>query len=202
MAKRRLDANASLEKAITAAAQILEAGGVIIFPTETVYGIGVVSGNADALATLRRLKGRENGKPFQFLAADLQMAKNLGAVFPSRALKLARNYWPGPLTLVVADGTDSDGTLGIRIPDSQFVLALCRRLERPLIAASANSAGAKPPADADAADVFGDAVDLVVDAGPIVDGTPSTVVHCLANEYHILRDGAIGADAIDAAWNE
>lgn len=202
MAAKRIGLKEGIEAAARRAADVMENGGVAVFPTETVYGIGVVSGNADALAKLRRLKGREDGKPFQYLAGDLQMAKVLGAVFHSRALKLANNYWPGPLTLVVPDGTHGDSTIGIRIPDSAFAHELCRLLGRAIISSSANAAGQPPPLNAEAADVFGDAVDLLVDGGPVIGGVPSTVVECFKNGYRILREGAIHAEAIESAWNE
>lgn len=202
MAMERIATGKSMDAAVEKAARIMEEGKVVVFPTETVYGIGVISGNSAALAALRRLKNRDSGKPFQYLAADVRMAKALGAVFESKAQKLARNYWPGPLTLVVPDGTGSGGTLGIRIPDSPFVHALCKRLGRAIVSSSANPAGQPPPLDADAADAFGDAVALLVDSGPVVGGVPSTVVRCAIDDYEILREGGLSAEAIDAAWNE
>lgn len=186
--------------AVREAAAVLLAGGVMIFPTETVYGIGVAAGDARALAKLRALKRRDADKPFQLLVSDVTMAKRLGAVFSMRAERLARNYWPGPMTMVVPDGTGS--TLGIRIPNSPFVLALCGELDRAIISSSANPAGAPPPGDAADADVFGDAVALLVDGGPVIEGVPSTVVKCEGDTYVILRRGGISDDAIDAAWNE
>lgn len=202
MAKRNIELSQDTKKAVKETAEVLEAGGVAVFPTETVYGIGVITGNADALAKLRRLKGRAEGKPFQFLAADMEMARHsLGAVFSTKAKKLANNYWPGPLTIVVPDGT-GDGTLGIRVPDSLFVYELCKRLERPIIASSANPAGSVPPLSAGAADVFGEEIDILVDGGPIVDGIPSTVVRCIGDEYEILRCGGVSAADIESAWDE
>lgn len=191
-----------IRRAVETAAEILENGGVVVFPTETVYGVGVASGNAEALAKLRRLKGRGADKPFQFLAADLKMAGDLGAIFDTRARRLANDFWPGPLTLVVPDGTRTGGSLGIRIPDAPFVRALCRRLGKAIISSSANPAGLGAPLDAAGADVFGDGADLLVDAGPIADGVPSTVVECGAGDYRILREGGVERSAIEASWNE
>lgn len=201
LAKKHIDIGDDIRPAVREAAEILRNGGVIVFPTETVYGIGVISGNAAALGRLRSLKERDADKPFQYLAADLTMAKSMGAVFSTKAEKLARNYWPGPLTLVVPDGTDG-GTLGIRVPDSLFVFALCRELGRPIVSSSANPAGAPPPVTAAAADVFGDAVDLLVDGGGTADGVPSTVVRCRADSFEILRSGGVDDEAIQAAWDE
>lgn len=201
MAIKRIRLENDIRPAVATAAEILRGGGVAVFPTETVYGVGVISGDAGALARLRRLKSRDAAKPFQFLAADVEMAREMGAVFSPRAARLARNYWPGPLTLVVPDGTGA-GTLGIRVPDFPFVLALCRELGRPLVSSSANSAGLPPPLDADAADAFGDGVDLLIDGGTAAEGVASTVIRCGADDYEVLRRGAIGDEAIRAAWDE
>lgn len=201
MAKQRIVLGDDIRPAVTAAAAVMNDGGVVVFPTETVYGIGVASGNAAALERLRELKGRSAAKPFQFLAADMEMARAMGAVFSNRAAKLARNYWPGPLTLVVPDGTGG-ATLGVRVPDSPFIHALCRELGRPVISSSANPAGAPAPADADAADVFGNGADLLIDGGPVAEGVPSTVVRCGTDRFEILRSGGVDGDAIRAAWEE
>lgn len=200
MAKETITVDADPRRAAIRAAEVLGSGGIVIFPTETVYGIGVASGDAAAVAALRRLKDRPAPKPFQFLAADMAMAAELGAVFSPRATRLATSFWPGPLTLVVPDGSGSGDTLGIRIPDSPFILAVCRELGRPIVSSSANAAGAPPPSTAAAADVFGDAVDLLVDGGAIADGVPSTVVRCDGEEFAVLRGGGVDDAAVDAAW--
>ncbi len=201
MARKYLSLADGLDAAVLAAAETLQAGGVIVFPTETVYGVGVAAGDARALDRLRQLKQREASKPFQFLVADLAMAEALGAVFSPRAQNLAAAYWPGPLTLVVPDGS-GDGFLGIRIPDAPFVPALCRRLGKAVISSSANPAGAPPPLDASAADAFGGEVDLLLDGGGIRGGVPSTVVKCLHDGFVILRHGGISPEAIASAWHE
>jgi L-threonylcarbamoyladenylate synthase len=198
---RRIRIEDGMAEAVAAAAGEMERGGVVIFPTETVYGIGVVAGDAAAVARLRMLKGRAADQPFQFLTTGIDMARRMGAVFSARAARLARNYWPGPLTLVVPDGGGS--TLGIRVPDSPFALALIERLGRAIVASSANPAGMPPPVDADAADGFSggrDEVALLVDGGAATGGTPSTVVRCIGDEYEILRDGGVNREAIRAAW--
>ncbi|MCL2000665.1 MAG: L-threonylcarbamoyladenylate synthase [Planctomycetes bacterium] len=199
MAKQRLNIADGFAAAVGTATEILAAGGVMLFPTETVYGIGVASDDSEALVKLRRLKRRDEGKPFQFLVADLTMAESLGAVFPHPAKSLAAAFWPGPLTLAVPDST-GENSLGIRIPNAPFVLALCRKLAKAIVSSSANPAGEPPPLDADSADVFGDEADLLVDGGRILAGSPSTVVKCLEDGFEILRPGAIGAEAIAAAW--
>lgn len=201
MAVKRIAIGDNMEAAVRKTVETFRQGGTVVFPTETVYGVGVLSGDAAALDRLRRLKGRSDAKPFQYLVSDVEMARRFGAVFTGGAAKLARNYWPGPLTLVVPDGTGTS-TLGIRVPDSPFILAVCRELNRPIVSSSANPAGGEAPLDAAAADVFGDDADLLVDGGPATDGVASTVVRCDAGGYEILRCGGVDAEAIDAAWNE
>lgn len=199
MAIRKISLADDFDKAVRETVNVLNDGGVAVFPTETVYGIGVAADLADALAKLRELKDRPAPKPFQMLAADLEMARKIGAVFSAHARGLALAYWPGPLTLVVPDGTGA-GTLGIRVPDSPFTLALCQALGRPVIASSANRAGSPPPLDADSADVFGDGVDLLIDGGPVVEGVPSTIVECRDDGFTVLREGGISKQAIASAW--
>ncbi len=201
MAREAIVCGADPRPAAVRAAEVLRGGGVVVFPTETVYGVGVAAGDPVALDKLRRLKGRPAEKPFQHLAADVDMAKRLGAVFSGRAERLARRFWPGALTLVLPDGRSPGGTLGIRIPDSPFVLALCRELAGPIVTSSANAAGSPPPATAAAADAFGDDVDLLVDGGEAVGGVASTVARCVGEEVHILREGGVSGAAIRAAWD-
>gem|GEM_PF-3388663 len=98
------------------------------------------------------------------------------------------------------DGSGT-GTLGIRVPDSPFVLQLLRALGRPIIASSANRQGENPPRAAEEADVFGNDVDILADGGKIADGIPSTVVLATKNDCRILREGGISADDIESAWN-
>ncbi len=196
MAAKTIVIHDGWEAAVAPAAEVLRAGGVLVFPTETVYGVGVAAGNADALESLRRLKKRPDGKPFQLLVADIAMAKSLGAVFSPRAERLARAFWPGPLTLVLPAAAGE--TLGIRVPDAPLVLAICRRLGGAIVASSANAAGDAPPADAAAADCFGDEADLLIDAGAIAEGVPSTVARCGGDGCAVLREGGIAREALDA----
>lgn len=199
MAVRKISVGDDFEKAVAETVKVLESGGVAVFPTETVYGIGVAADCADALEKLRELKSRPAPKPFQMLASDIEMARKIGAVFNAHSRGLALAYWPGPLTLVVPDGTGS-GTLGIRVPDSPFALALCQALGQPVISSSANRAGMPPALDADSADVFGGGVDLLIDAGPVVEGIPSTVVECREDGFTVLREGGISKEEIASAW--
>jgi L-threonylcarbamoyladenylate synthase len=126
----------SLQRALAA----IERGEVILFPTETVYGLGVDSGNAAAVDRLYELKGRPKIKPFQWLISDVALARATSAWSPA-AEKLAAAFWPGPLTLVVQLSSNAEETRGWRIPDHAWVLELLTKLGRPLVATSANRAG-------------------------------------------------------------
>ncbi|MDR2390506.1 MAG: L-threonylcarbamoyladenylate synthase [Planctomycetota bacterium] len=201
MALLRLSLDNDPEGAALAARNVLAGGGVVVFPTETVYGIGVMHGHPGALERLRRLKDREgtDAKPFQLLVDSLDMARSLGAMPPPEAERLARRFWPGPLTLIIPDAGGPVG-VGIRVPDSPFVRGLCRRLGRAIVASSANPAGRPPPIGPDQADVFGEGVDLLVDGGPTAGGIPSTVAICLNGRLKIARPGGIGSADLLAAW--
>lgn len=188
-------------KSVTRAAAVLRRGGVIVFPTETVYGIGVLASSGAGVRKLRKLKQRPDSKPFQFLVPDIEAAEDLGAEFSNRAEFLTRAFWPGPLTLVVpcstGTGESEDGTIGVRVPDAPFILEVCCQLGGAIMSSSANPAGAPAPNNAEAADVFGNAVDLLVDGGSVY-GVASTVVKCSDDKrYEILRSGGISDIAIE-----
>lgn len=178
------------------AARVLANGGLVIFPTETVYGIGSRPEQAERL---RQAKGRPDGKPFQLLAASLDMARAAGARFAPAALRLGRAFWPGPMTLVVPER--HGGTVGVRIPDAAFVAAVLRALGGPVAASSANRAGRPAPAAAPAAAEFGEAVELIIDAGPIAGGAASVVIDATGPQPRILRPGVITEQQILEVWN-
>ncbi len=202
MAKEVIRIEHTLEPAVSAACRVFERGGVVIFPTETVYGIGVISSNPDALARLTRLKQRSDCKPFQLLVSGRDMAVALGAKFSPGACRLADKLWPGPLTLVVPDASaPNGGTLGVRAPRSALMLEVLRELGRAVVSSSANPAGLPPPTEAALADVFGDAVDLLIDGGPAEEKEPSTVVSCGDDDFTILRQGALAEAEIRSVWH-
>lgn len=188
------------ETAVGETVTVLRRGQVVILPTETVYGLAVRADDANAVEALRRLKGRSSAQPFQVLVTGIDMAVGLGAVFSPGARRLAGKVWPGPLTLVTPTAGEG-GTLGLRVPDSEFVLRVVRDLGRPLAATSANPHGEAPPTTADAADRFGEAVPLLVDGGPSRVGVASSVVKAEADGgFEILREGALTRDEIAAIW--
>lgn len=174
---------------------------MVIFPTETVYGIGCDSLSAQAKERIRRMKRRvspeEAAKPLQLLAADLRQARPLCERIPPEAQNLLRKYWPGPLTAVFAASnlgrilTGGHPTVGLRVPDHPVPRELARALGRPLAATSANLSGGRPARTCAEAKRALPGADAVLDGGPARIGTASTVVDFSSYPYTIRREGAI-----------
>lgn len=181
----------------------------MVYPTETLYGLGVDATDERALGRLVDLKGREEGKPISVLVGDRAMLDTIAAEVPVAAERLMRRFWPGPLTIAVPARpgvsrrlTAGGGTIGVRCSSHPLAAALVAGLGRPLTAPSANPAGAPPPRTvAEARRYFGDAIDAWVDGGVLPGGVGSTVVDA-ANEIEIIREGAIPAAEIKAALRE
>ena len=190
--------SANRAPAAAEAGRVVRAGGVIAFPTETVYGVGASADREDGLAKLCALKGRDAGKPIALLLSDFRHAARY-AREPSRlSRRLAAAFCPGPITLVLpARGT---GTVGLRVPSHPVALAIVDACGGALYATSANRSGLRPARSAqEVLDALADGLDLVLDAGPSRIGTASTVVRVDGDEYDILRPGAIAEKQIAAA---
>jgi L-threonylcarbamoyladenylate synthase len=186
------------------AVRALLAGGVVLLPTDTVYGLAVAASVPGSVAQLFALKGRQRDVPIAVLVAGPSQAWALAAEpLPEAARRLAARWWPGPLTLVVAraPGWDVDiggsgETVGVRCPDHGLVQALCRAVG-PLATTSANRHGEAPAATAQAAAAAVGHTGLVIDEGPL-EGAPSTVVDCTVSPVRVLREGAVPAAAFVA----
>jgi L-threonylcarbamoyladenylate synthase len=191
-----LPANAA---AVVEAARALRAGGLVAFPTETVYGLGADATNAAAIALLYQAKGRPAFNPLIAHVGDLAAAREIGR-FDAAALRLAEAFWPGPLTLVlpktdicaVADlATAGLDTIAIRIPAHPVARDILRGLGRPVVAPSANLSGHVSPTTA--AHVHSDLdgrIDLIVDGGAVAVGVESTIVG-IFDEPMLLRPGGL-----------
>lgn len=187
------------------AAEILRAGGLVAFPTETVYGLGADATNDDAVARIFEAKGRPAFNPLISHAADMAMARRLAAFDPV-AEALAAAFWPGPLTLVLprAEGspvsllaTAGLDTLAVRVPAHEIARALIARTGRPLAAPSANPSGTvSPTRAAHVAEGLGDKVDMILDGGPCTAGIESTIVALVDGTPRLLRPGAIAREEI------
>lgn len=169
-------------------------GEIILFPTETVYGLGVDSENPAAIERLYILKGRPSEKPFQWLISNVEFAKTHSTKWNEKAERLARAFWPGPLTLVVPAG---DSTIGWRIPRHDWLLGFLKALGRPLVATSANLSGQPAPKTfLNAIQDFRNEASVAVDGGDLKEGKASTVVAIQGDEIQILRQGAISHQEI------
>ncbi|MEX2030908.1 MAG: L-threonylcarbamoyladenylate synthase [Anaerolineales bacterium] len=184
-------------KAMPRAAHVLRGGGLVAFPTDTVYGVGCLAGDAQAIRKLFEVKGRGRDKAIAILLADPSDWMLVAQTIPESAALLARRFWPGALTLIVPRREDlpailgPNPTVGVRIPD----YALARDLVRaagPLAVTSANrSGGLNPKTAADVEDEIGSGVELILDGGLSPGGEPSTVVDCTMEPPVWLRGGPI-----------
>jgi len=175
---------------IGAAAKILRSGGLVAFPTETVYGLGADLLNKKAIARLRKVKDRPEGKPFTVHIASASYIKRLGCRITRPGKILIAKYWPGPLTLILS-GPDGLKT-GFRMPDNKTALSLIKKAGVPVVAPSANISGKIPPTTgADVLRQLDGKIDLLLDAGPTDVGIESTVIDMTVTPPRILRQGAI-----------
>ncbi|WP_082907964.1 L-threonylcarbamoyladenylate synthase [Bradyrhizobium neotropicale] len=194
------------QAASEAAARTLAAGGLVAFPTETVYGLGADAANATAIAHLYAAKGRPAFNPLIAHVADLAAARRIGR-FDARALKLAEAFWPGPLTLVVPKtegcpvaelATAGLDTVAIRIPAHPVAQAILRAFGGAVVAPSANISGhVSPTLAAHVESDLSGRIDLIVDGGPVEVGVESTIIGCFEAPM-LLRPGGLSRERIEA----
>jgi protein-tyrosine phosphatase len=174
------------------AAQVLHDGGVALFPTDTVYGLGVDSRSTEARARLAAIKERDPAKPLAVLVHSAAEVPRFTSGFPPAARRAAAAFWPGALTLVLP--AKAGGTVGVRVPEGRVAADLSRELRRPVAATSANRAGEPTPNDFVALmDAFKDKVDVIIDSGTKPSGLASTVVAPEGIGLRVLREGHIPA---------
>jgi L-threonylcarbamoyladenylate synthase len=191
---------------IAEAAAVLARGGLVAFPTETVYGLGARGLHERDVGLIFVAKDRPTGHPLILHVDGEDMARTVAGTWPERASLLARTFWPGPLTLVVARASHvpdvvSGGlaTVGVRAPRHPVALALIRAVGEPLAAPSANAhMHVSPTTAAHVVRSLGDRVDLVLDAGPCLHGIESTVLDLVNDPPRVLRAGATSLEAIRA----
>ncbi len=192
---------------LTRAVEILRSGGLVAFPTETVYGLGADASSAPAVARLYRVKSRPVDHPVIVHVAEISGLDEWGCDIPDAARVLAGVFWPGPLTLVVARRADVGAdavtggrpTVALRIPAQPVALALLRAFGRAIAAPSANRFGrVSPTTAAHVRHDLGSDVDLVLDGGPCAIGVESTIVDCTMGDVRILRTGGIPREGVEA----
>ena len=194
----------SATNAIAMALETLNAGELVAFPTDTVYGIGTFAMNAEGAAKIYQAKQRPPDKALPILLGDLRQIHLVTINLSENAIKLAEHFLPGALTLIVPkhpdipDEVSSLDTIGIRIPNHCFTRVLLNAAG-PMAVTSANISGADSPVDAHAVyQQLNGALPLILDGGPAPGGTSSTVVDCTKDEIVILREGPISAEEIKA----
>ncbi len=195
----KIDPDTPKHSRIEQAADYLRDGGVIGYPTETVYGLGCNVFRADAVDRIFKLKHRDRSKALILIAGDIMQIGDMVEEIPEPAERLIANFWPGPLTLIFKAsprikqcGIGTSKTVAIRIPDSAICQELIKETGFPLVSTSANRSGAPAATTAQQViDIFGSELDLVIDGGPTRESIPSTLVDITRTPARIVRKGAI-----------
>lgn len=189
-----------LEAAVLRAADAIRAGGLVVYPTETIYALGADAGNAEAVQRLLAAKGRDDGRGMSVLVADLEQARALLDTSPgTEAVELARRWWPGPLTLVLPAAAGlprglvgETGGVGLRCSSDPVAAALLKAAGVALTATSANPSSLEPARSVQTArEYFGDSVECYVDDGPRMAESASTVVEFLDGRAYLRRSGSV-----------
>lgn len=194
----------ALERAVSA----IQHGGVIAFPTDTVYGLGASLAHPPALNRIFEIKGRERGRTLPVLLASPGDLSRVTPPVDPDVLALARHFWPGPLTVAVPaldwlpeDVVASDGTVGVRVPDHSVALTVAHRCGGAIAATSANLSGQPPACRAeDISSELADQLDIVLDGGLAPCGLASTVIRREGDTISVVREGAIPAVMIQSVW--
>lgn len=201
-----LEEGRALEEAITTVQQ----GGVVAFPTDTVYGIGASLSQLDALARIYNIKGRSHDKPIPILVARPDVIDTLTDEPDPELIALAHRFWPGPLTIILPgkDGLPAevlapDGTFGVRIPDHSVPLTIAQHNGGAIATTSANRSGMPPATTAKAIEeMLGDSLDLILDGGIAPGDTASTVIRREGATISVLREGSVTVAQLRDAWAE
>jgi L-threonylcarbamoyladenylate synthase len=195
----------SVDASVADAVDVLRRGGIVAFPTETVYGLGADAARPDAVERVYAIKGRPGGHPLIVHVASADKIDRWAEAVTDDARRLAALCWPGPLTLLLRRRPDVDATatggrdtIGLRVPAHPMSLELLDRFGGGIAAPSANRFGRVSPTTADhvRADL-GDRVDLILDGGPCPIGIESTIIDCTTTPFTLLRPGGIPAEAIE-----
>jgi len=211
VSQRRIENSEKGERAkLEQALEALRRGEVIVFPTETFYGLGADAFNGNAVERVLGLKGREPENPIPILVADEQMLRSVVAQIPPLARRLMDHFWPGPLTLVLRAKkglpvalVNRSGGVGVRISSHPLASRLVRGLGHPLTATSANPSGKEPARTiAEAMAYFSARLEIFIDGGRLPGRRGSTVVEIAQDQWRILREGEIGSEALERALGQ
>ncbi|MBN2147873.1 MAG: threonylcarbamoyl-AMP synthase [Anaerolineales bacterium] len=187
------------------AIDILRNGGIVAFPTDTVYGLAVLPFQEEVVERLYSAKGRNSARAIAILIGNVADLPRLASVIDQRTECLARNFWPGPLTLILPGipslprALSQNGTIGVRMPDHPVAMALLQKIG-PLAVTSANLSGGDNTNSArEVMAQMKGRIHLVLDGGMVSGGVPSTVVDCTGPELVVVREGPIQLEAIQSA---
>jgi L-threonylcarbamoyladenylate synthase len=188
--------NMGVEKITSKTKRALEKGGAVVYPTDTIYGLGTDATKDDCVENIYRIKHRSHENPLSIMVSDFKMLRRY-AKFSAEQCTLMREILPGKFTVVLqqtaglADNLSDSGTMGFRIPSSEIALGICSTFSKPVVTTSANISGEPVPDNIDdIIKVFGDEVDLYVDGGHSISTEPSTVVDLTSSLPRIIRKGA------------
>jgi len=201
-----VDPKAPQIEVVGQAVEALRRGGLVAFPTDTLYALGADALGADAVERVLAVKGRARGKPLSVLVSSVDTLASLDVSLAAGVPDALRIFWPGPLTVVVKAGekfpallTGAAGTVGLRVPAGPVAQAILTGFGGPVIGTSANKSGGPDPDDAKTVQrAVGGQIDLILDGGRVTLGVPSTVLDCTTAPARILREGAIPRDKLAA----
>ncbi len=193
----KLDPHNPDKEKINFAAEVVKNGGLVAFPTETVYGIAANALNDETMERLSQIKKRPADKKYSIHIAHKEEVERFAIDIPTGAYKLMDSFWPGPLTMILKSGKSPSDTIGLRLPNNNIALQLIDAAGVPVVAPSANFSGKDAPSNIE--DVLKDLeglVDVAIDGGVTEFGVSSTVVNIAQSPVAIMREGAIKADEI------
>ncbi|MDB4349402.1 L-threonylcarbamoyladenylate synthase [Omnitrophica bacterium] len=187
------------KEAIDIAAEIIRNGGLVAFPTETVYGLGGNLLNKNVIDRLYKIKRRPADKPLTIHISNIDAVKEMVAHIPPFAQRLIDRFWPGPLTIIL---NSKDGkSVGFRMPSNKVALCLIEASGVPVVAPSANISGNRPPRKIEEVlEDLDEGIDMVLDGGPTEVGIESTVVDATSFPCKVLREGAIAEAELKEVW--
>lgn len=195
----KVDPDRPEEEIINTAARTIRDGGLVIFPTETVYGIAANLLNKEAIERLYKIKRRPAGKPFTVHISNMATLIEMVSDIPDHAKKLIDRFWPGPLTIILS--SEDGKKIGFRMPANKIALSLIEASGVPVVAPSANISGKRPPRNIEEVleDLDGGA-DITLDGGSCEVGVESTIVDATVFPCRILREGAITEAQLKKTW--
>ncbi len=209
MSKRKIESSERKDRSaevFSRAIESLKRGEVIVFPTETFYGLGADAFDETAVEQIVSLKGRNLENPIPIIVADEKMLKNIVAEIPPVAERLMARFWPGPLTLVLrakkglpAPLLNRDGGVGVRISSHPLATELVRELGRPLTATSANPSGKEPARTISEAITYFSPLEIFLDGGRLEGKKGSTVIEVRKDRIQVIREGEISSEELEKA---